>query len=129
MGELKDKWTTAKNKLNDQQKARLPKYDFGEKCDTFQSDYDKALAALAEANTALYNAYAEGTKPKAESARDLLQRIMVFTGDKQNKDILNVIGKDLNPLDALIVGRMRKLLKTYDDIGKSLGDARASVSS
>ena len=114
MGELSNLWSEAKKKLSNEQRAKLPKKDFGSKCDAFEASCEKALRALSDANTALWNAYVDGTKPKpSESARDLLSKIIEVSAE--NKDINLLIGKDTVRLDRLIVGRINGVLKQYDD--------------
>jgi len=117
MSEISDLWREIKGKLNDQQKGRLPKYDYGKKFDTFLTSHEKAVRALKDAKEAFWNAYAEGSKPKAESARDLVAgKLFAFVADPKNKDIDQLIGKDLNRLDRLIVGHMNDLVNKNDEI-------------
>lgn len=128
MGELSAIWSDAKKKLDDQQRAKLPKSDFGKKCDAFEASCAKALRALSDANNAFWDAYADGTKPKAESARDLLSKIMEVCA--QYKDINQQIGKETVRLDRLIVGRMNGVLKQYDDnLRKTADSVKESVKS
>ena len=114
MGELRKLWTDAKEKLTPQQRDKLPKDKFGEKCDAFEAACAKACQKLDEANSALWAAYVDGEKEKAGSVRDLLEANTKIIA--ANKDINAVIGKVVVELDRKKAGLLKKVMTEYAKI-------------
>jgi multidrug resistance efflux pump len=123
MGELSTMWSGAKNKLNDQQKAKLPKSDFGSKCDAFEASCEKARRELQQANLALWNAYVDGEKEKAGSVRELLEAIAQVAN--ANKDIASAIANDIKNLDRKKANLLKGLMSNYKEIQNTADNLKA----